>query len=90
MQDCTYILYELLRDLPSRDTSFFFDPEEDAQLRAAQARLEGLPPEHRQDLLDLIDSMDGQRRAQSHHAFALGLDLGLSISRELRSFQSEP
>ncbi len=90
MNDCTYILYELLRDLPPRDNSAFFDPKDAARLEAARARVKQLPQEYQCDLFELMDSMSAQTYAQSHYAFSLGLDLGLSISRELQYFQIEP
>ena len=90
MNDCTYILYKLLRDLPPRDNSAFFDLRDAARLEAARARLKQLPQEYQHDLFKLMDSMNIRTYAQSHYAFALGLDLGLSISRELQYFQMEP
>lgn len=89
MNDCTYILYELLRDLPSRDASLFFDPKNTARLEAARVRLKNLPQAYQHDLLELVDSLDSQSYAQSHYSFALGLDLGLSLSRDLQFFQLE-
>ena len=44
-----------------------------------------------QDLLfHLTDSMEILASFQACHAFTLGLDLGLSLSRELSQFQEEP
>ena len=41
-------------------------------------------------LFHLTDSMEILASFQACHAFTLGLDLGLSLSRELSQFQEEP
>ena len=87
MNDCLSDLYELVRKRypyqPSTPT------EQDTEARLASALAFQFPPEYRHALFELTDSLDIRSCFQSRHSFITGLDLGLSIARELRPFQTD-
>lgn len=85
MSDCLSDLHGLARKIhPYRPA---IPTEEETETRLAAARAFPFPPEYRHALFELTDSMEIRACFQSRHAFIAGLDLGLSISRELRPFQ---
>lgn len=89
MNDCTYTLFQLLRDEFPYAPHLPFEQENAQRLEQARARAKAFPSACRHDLFELTDSLNIQAFAQSHHAFLLGLDLGLSLSRELGFLQTE-
>ena len=58
-----------------------------SRLEAVRANLSQIPPEYRDALFELTDSLDIFTYYKAHHAFLLGLDLGLSLSETLEPFQ---
>lgn len=87
MIDCTYTLFETLLQQSPYVPSVPMDQEVLQRLEAAQARVKDFPPEYRRGLFELTDSLNILAYNQAHHAFLLGLDLGLSLSRELSPLQ---
>ena len=87
MTDCLSDLFELVQ------RRYPYQPSSPTELETAE-RLEAtrefqFPPELHHALFELTDSLEIQSCFESRHAFILGLDLGLSIARELRPFQRE-
>ena len=89
MRDCSYILFErLLKQYPYQPGNPI-DTDAASRLEAARTNLKQIPSEYRHDLFELTDSLDILSYHKAHHAFLLGLDLGLSMSRILERFQEE-
>ena len=89
MRDSTVLLFETLL------SRFPYTPSEPAETEAVErmmtARMNSrqFPKEYRHTVFELTDSLDILSYFKAHHAFLLGLDLGLSLSRSLEPFQEE-
>ena len=85
MTDTSYILFDaLLAQHPYKPSTA---AAQDALQRFQAAQSKPIPAEARHDFFELKDSLDILSYYKAHHTFLLGLDLGLSIARELESFQ---
>ena len=87
MNDCSYILFDLCRNRHPYRSSAPVDKHTAQRLATARAHLEFLGPEYQQDLFELTDSMSILDYEHAHHAFLLGLDLGLSIAEARIPFE---
>ena len=89
MYDTLYLLYELvIQKFPYEPRS----PTEDGLLEwleQAQEKVRSCSEADQDLLFHLTDSMEILASFQACHAFTLGLDLGLSLSRELSRFQEK-
>ena len=90
MYDTLSLLYELvIQKFPYEPRS----PTEDGlleRLEQAQEKVRSCSEADQDLLFHLTDSMEILASFQAQHAFTLGLDLGLSLSRELSQFQETP
>ncbi|MBO5340007.1 MAG: hypothetical protein J6A62_03320 [Oscillospiraceae bacterium] len=87
MNDCSYILFELCKNRNPYYPSAPADQRTAQRLAEAKARLEALNEQYQHDLFELTDSMNILDYEHAHHAFLLGLDLGLSIAEARTSFE---
>ena len=89
MKDCSYLLFETLLSkypfVPSAPT----DAEAAQRYTRAHTQARQFPEEYRHTVFELEDSLDILSFCKAHHAFLLGLDLGLSMTRALEPFQEE-
>ena len=81
MKDASFALFDALLarypyELNTPDAQKTF-----RRFQAVQSR--PIAAENRSDFFELTDSLDILSYYKAHHAFLLGLDLGLSLSREL-------
>lgn len=86
MQDCTYFLYDSCK---AKYPYVIIEPSISRaadRLNTVLARLNAYPKEYREDVLELRDTLDILAYEQAHHAFKLGLDLGLSTARAFEEF----
>lgn len=83
MLDYSYALMEALLSRYPFSPSNPTEREAEQRLHKARARAKSFPPECLHALFELTDSLDILGYSQAHHAFLLGLDLGLSIWQEL-------
>ena len=90
MNDCSYILFDLCRNHHPYKPSEPTDRRTSQRLADAKTHLEALPPEYQHHLFEIIDSMNILDYEHSHHAFLLGLDLGLSIAETMLPFKESP
>ena len=90
MNDCSYLLYETLLSKYPYIPSGPSDTEAADRYVLAHSQARQLPAEYRHTVFELEDSLDILSFQKAHHAFLLGLDLGLSINRSLKPFQEEP
>jgi len=81
MVDASYILLDaLLAQHPYTPNTA---AEQETLRRFQAAKAAPIPEELRHTCFELTDSLDILSYYKAHHAFLLGLDLGLSLSREL-------
>lgn len=89
MRDCSYLLYETLLSKYPYIPSAPSDTEAADRYALAHSQARQLPEEYRHTVFELEDSLDILSFQKSHHAFLLGLDLGLSIAQTLGPLQQE-
>ena len=89
MKDCSYLLFEALLSKYPFVPSALNDEEATQRYTKAHALARQFPDEYRHTVFELEDSLDILSFGKAHHAFLLGLDLGLSISSSLEPFQDE-
>ena len=88
MLQCSYAIYKaLLKQFP-------YVPGPDAEyaakaLEQVTARIAGAPEDQRDLLLALADNAEALANDRGRYGFLLGLDAGLSLSRELIGLQKE-
>ena len=88
MYDCSYFLFELCRERDPYVPATRTDQEAQQRFAAAKQLADAFPAEYQRTLFELTDSMDALEYSKSHHAFLLGLDLGLSVAQALLPFQA--
>ena len=89
MKDCVSTLYELAR---RREPCFAASDTEQWEVQRreeALRQLKAAAPELRHQIFELSDADNILESFRCRHAFRLGLDLGLSLSRELQELQQE-
>lgn len=87
MQDCTELLFDHLKKRYPFVPPDTVEADPSQRFHSAQGAFKTLSPELQRELYDLIDDMETLSHFQAHHAFLLGLDLGLSLARELQPLQ---
>lgn len=87
MRDISYFLYETLRDQHPFQPSIPGAREAARRLELARGHIQTFPQAYQHDMFELRDALDILSYYQAHHAFLLGLDLGLSLSGALEPFQ---
>ena len=81
MVDASYILFDaLLARYPYTPNTA---AEQETLRRFQAAKTSPIPKELRHTCFELTDSLDILSHYKAHHAFLLGLDWGLTLSREL-------
>ena len=88
MLDCTYFLYKaLLKQFPytpSPETEYAA-----GKLEQIEGHIDGLTEPCQINMIELLDCTEALADDRGHHAFQLGLDVGLSIAQESRHLQAE-
>ena len=89
MDNCITELFELTKKLYPYHPSGPSEKMVSERLEKAIEKLKDVPEEYKHAVFVLRDSADTLSHYRARHSFTLGLDVGLSISRELLPFQEE-